>query len=172
MKCNSQNILITNHFLKDFTGSEIVVYDLTKEFLNLGYQVSIGAFIFDYPLKNLFDQLNCDFIDLNKIDHSYNDKFDIIWGQHFTTIDKIFLETNITSNFVIYSSLSPYEALESPPLSSEKINLFLANSLETKDKLVDMGLSAESIYLLPNPVSDSFFSKNINSFNKLLNFRT
>ena len=155
---NKSKILITNNTINNFSGSEIAVYDLAKEFLNLGFQVSIGAFKFDDPLKKLFNELDCDFIDFNKIDNSYDDKFDIIWGQHFTTIDKIFLETNISSNFTIYSSLSPYETLESPPLSAEKINLFLANSFETRNKLLDMGLTERSIYVLPNPVAHDFFS--------------
>lgn len=155
-----KSILITNQFLKDFSGSELAVYDISKEFINLGFKVTIGSFKFTSPLKNLFDELDCDFIDLNKIDDSYDNRFDIIWAQHFTTLDKIFLETKISSNFVVYSSLSPYESLESPPLSSEKVNLFLANSFETKNKLLDMGLSDESIYILPNPVRDNFFKVN------------
>ena len=167
MKYDNQKILITNHFLKEFSGSEIAVYDVAKEFITLGFKVTLGSFTFVSPLKDLFDELDCNFIDLNKIDDSYDDKFDIIWAQHFTTIDKILLETKISSNFIIYSSLSPYEALESPPLSSQKINLFLANSFETRDKLLDMGLSSESIYILPNPVSDDFFRININSLDKL-----
>ena len=152
-----KSIFIISQFLKEFSGSEIAIYDIAKEFINLGFKVTIGSFKFASPLKNLFDELDCDFIDLNILTESSDDKFDIIWAQHFTTLDKIFLETKITSNFVIFSSLSPYETLESPPLSVEKVNLFLANSFETKEKLIEMGLSNESIYLLPNPVTDNFF---------------
>jgi hypothetical protein len=166
-KFNKKTVFITNHFLKDFSGSEIAIYDLSKEFINLGFQVTIGSFKFDYPLKRLFDELDCAFLDLNKIDDTYDYKFDIIWAQHFTTIDKIFLDTKISSNFVIYSSLSPYESLESPPLCSEKINLFLANSHETRNKLLDMGLFDESIYVLPNPVSDNFFKETDRTLGKL-----
>ena len=152
-----KSIFIIGQFLKEFSGSEIAIYYIAKEFINLGFKVTIGSFKFASPLKNLFDELDCDFIDLNILTESSDDKFDIIWAQHFTTLDKIFLETKITSNFVIFSSLSPYETLESPPLSVEKVNLFLANSFETKEKLIEMGLSNESIYLLPNPVTDNFF---------------
>jgi hypothetical protein len=154
---NKKTILIMNQFLKDFSGSEIAVYDVAKEFINLGFKVTLGSFKFTSPLKDLFDELDCDFIDLNTLTEKDDDKFDIIWAQHFTTLDKILLETKILSNFVIFSSLSPYEALESPPLSAEKVNLFLANSFETKEKLIEMGLFEESIYLLPNPISDDFF---------------
>ena len=66
MKYDNQKILITNHFLKEFSGSEIAVYDVAKEFINLGFSVTIGSFTFISPLKDLFDELDCNFIDLNK----------------------------------------------------------------------------------------------------------
>ncbi len=150
-------LLITNHFLKEFTGSEIAVYDIAKEFIRRGFSVYIGSFKYEYPLKKFFDELGCYYIDLNKLGKNDSDFFDIIWLQHFTTADKIFTESNISAKYIIFSSLSPYEPLESPPLFSDKINIFLANSHETKKKLVSMGLTEESIYVLPNPVSDDFF---------------
>ena len=58
-------------FLKDFSGSEIAVYDVAKEFINLGFSVTIGSFTFISPLKDLFVELDCNFIKLNLYANAY-----------------------------------------------------------------------------------------------------
>lgn len=149
-----RKVLVTNHFLKDFTGSEIATLDLTKEFLSRGYDVTVGSFTFADPLKSKFDLLDVKMIDLSsaKAEH-----FDLIWAHHFTTLDTCLIDIGITADKIIFSSLSPYEALESPPLSIDKVDLVLANSHETRGTLIEMGIESSSIEIFPNPVSDAFF---------------
>jgi len=151
----AKKILITNHFLREFSGSEIATLDITKEFLAKGYIVCVGTFIFHDPLKTEFDKLNVRLIDLNTASAEH---FDLIWAHHFTTLDTCLIDIGITADKIIFSSLSPYESLESPPLSTEQVDLFLANSIETKDTLLDMGVDGAAIEILPNPVSDDFFT--------------
>ena len=149
-----KKILITNHFLKDYTGSEIATLDIAKEFLAREYNVTVGSFTLADPLKLEFDKLNIRFLDLNC---ALTEHFDIIWAHHFTTLDTCLIDVGITADKIIFSSLSPYEPLESLPLSIDKVSLFLANSMETKNILVEMGIYSEAIMLFPNPVSHEFF---------------
>ena len=148
-------ILITNHFLNGFSGSEILTLDIALAFKRLNYDVTVGTFVCKNPLKLEFDKHSINVINLNAIKEK--DFFDIIWSHHFTTIELCLFEKNISARKIIYSSLSPFNFLELPPLSIQEINLLLANSLENKNKLIDMGFSDKDILIFPNPVPESFY---------------
>lgn len=147
-------ILIMNHFLANFTGSEIATLDLATEFLTQGYNVTVGTFFLSDPLRLEFNKLNIRCLDLNT---ASSEHYDIIYAHHFTTLDTCLIDIGITADRIIFSSLSPYEPLESPPLSLEHVNLFLANSNETRNALIEMGLDNASVEILPNPVASGFF---------------
>ena len=151
-----KKVLLTNYFIREFTGSEMAIFDLTREFLKRGYDVTIGAFIFSDPLLSEFASLGVTLLDLN---NASTEHFSLIWAQHFITLDTCLIDSGITADKIIYSSLSPYESLESPPASVKYVNLFLANSSETKNVLVSMGLDECDVIIFPNPVNQSFFSK-------------
>lgn len=151
-----KKILLTNHFLRSFTGSELAIYDLAREFIDMEYHVSIGTFYYDYPLKSFFEKLDVEVLDLNK---SLKYEFDIIWSHHFTTLDTCLLDNNITANKIIFSSLSPYEPIECPPMYIDKINIILANSEENQNVLLGMGIPENKISVFPNPVRREFFIK-------------
>ncbi len=150
---SSPSILFTTHFLKGFTGSELAIYDLAREFLARGYEVAVGSFENQMPLIQFFEEINVRIIDLKNIDSEY---FDFVWSQHFTTIELI-VAKGLRAKKIIFSSLSPYEPLESPPLCIDKISLFLANSDETKDALCKMGVSQDEVMIFPNPASHEYF---------------
>ena len=154
LQAGSMKILITNHFLEGFSGSEILTLDIAIAFKRLNYNVTVGTFTYRNPLKIEFEKHSINVIDLNTIEEK--DFFDIIWCHHFTTIDLCLLEKHITASKIIYSSLSPFESLEAPPLSVQEVNLFLANSLENKNKLMEMGVSVKDIIIFPNPVPENF----------------
>ena len=151
-----KKVLLTNYFIREFTGSEMAIFDLAREFLKRGYDVTIGAFIFSDPLLSEFASLGVTLLDLN---NASTEHFSLIWAQHFITLDTCLIDSGITADKIIYSSLSPYESLESPPVSVKYVNLFLANSSETKNVLVSMGLDECDVIIFPNPVNQSFFSK-------------
>lgn len=151
-----KKILLTNHFLRDFTGSELAIYDLAREFRDMEYHVSIGTFDYDNPIKSLFKKLDVEILDLNK---SLNREFDIIWAHHFTTLDACLLDNDITANKIIFSSMSPYEPLECPPMYIDKITIVLVNSEENKNTLLDMKIPEKKISVFPNPVRREFFIK-------------
>ena len=151
-----KKILLTNYFIREFSGSEMAIFDLAREFLKRGYDVTIGAFIFSDPLLSEFASLGVTLLDLN---NASTEHFSLIWAQHFITLDTCLIDSGITADKIVYSSLSPYESLESPPVSVKYVNLFLANSSETKNVLVSMGLDECDVIIFPNPVNQSFFSK-------------
>ncbi|GHA06352.1 hypothetical protein [Oceanisphaera arctica] len=148
------SVLVTNQFLRDFTGSELACLDLAGAFLRRGWLVTLACFEHDEPLARQVRELGIAPVLLDTLEPAH---FDLIWAHHFTTLDYCLLELGITAERVIFSSLSPYEPLESPPLCADRVNLFLANSPETRATLLEMGLAAERVALFSNPVSEAFF---------------
>lgn len=147
-------VLLCNHFLRDFTGSEVACLDLARSFAKAGHQVEVACFEQGEPMAGL---LECDGLAVRGFDELAGQHFDLIWAHHFTTLDHCLLDLAITAQTVVFSSLSPYEPLESPPLCLEQVGLFLANSPETRATLLEMGLPQDRVRLFANPVALEFF---------------
>ena len=151
-----KKVLILNSFIKKYTGSEITTFELAKTFRELGFEVSVAAFDLDQPFICEFEKLAIRLVNICNLKN--NEFYDIIWAHHFITLEYCLLDKEIRSNKVVFSSLSPYTPLESPPFVLDKVSVFLANSLETKEKLISMGIAEENIRLFPNPVPSYFFN--------------
>jgi len=153
-----KNVLLLTHHLESFAGSEINIYELTITFQRLGYTVEIGTFIYGDPIKELFQkhQLNVKNLFFDTLDLK---QYDLIWAQHAPTLSYVLFELSITTDKIIFSSLSPYEPLEVPPIYLDKyIALYLANSEETKKQMIFEGVSQEKIKILHNSVIAPFFT--------------
>lgn len=151
-----KKVLILNSFIKKYTGSEITTFELAKTFRELGFEVSVAAFDLDQPFICEFEKLAIRLVNICNLKN--NEFYDIIWAHHFITLEYCLLDKEIRSNKIVFSSLSPYTPLESPPFVLDKVSVFLANSLETKEKLISMGITEENIRLFPNPVPSYFFN--------------
>ncbi|WP_162541312.1 glycosyltransferase [Aggregatibacter actinomycetemcomitans] len=141
--------------------------ELAKTFKELDFTVYVSAFEVGQPLIDEFSKSSINIVNIYNLPD--NEDYDIIWAHHFITLEYCLLDKRIKSNKIIFSSLSPYTPLECPPFVLDKISLFLANSLETKDKLVSMGIKADIISIFPNPVPSYFFNfnKNFNSIQRI-----
>lgn len=148
-----KKVLLTNHFLREFTGAEVAIYDLAKFFKGMGCDVIVGAYYFDNPLLEHFKDLSIGLVQLNDVQAGQH--FDLIWAHHFTTLDYVLIDKEITASKVVFSTLSPTEILETPPLSFKSVDVFLANSMETQSALKKLGLKKSLVF--PNPVDAGFF---------------
>jgi O-antigen biosynthesis protein len=152
------NILITNHHLVNFSGSELTTFYMAKEFQSLGCSVTIATFYFDSPIKKIFDDQNIKVVNVleNKLKQK---KFDLIWSHHSPVLTNCIFENNVIADTIIFSSLSPFEPLEAPPVFANMLSLCLANSMETRDKLINEGVDETRIFVLNNSVSNDFFDE-------------
>lgn len=160
-----RQILLLTHHLKDLAGSEINILELSREFLSLGFKVEVGTFSYGYPIKKYF---NNESIEVKNIlqEKVNSQKYDLLWVQHAPLLAFILFESEIEFENIIFSSLSPNEPLEVPPLYlKEFISLFLANSNETKEQMLSEGLKSSEVQIFPNSVPGNFFdfSKSIYS---------
>lgn len=152
-----KSILILNSFLKEYTGSEIVTLELAEFFAEQGARVTVSSFCISHPLMDSFNIENVQLINLSNLESNFH--YDIIWAHHFSTIEYSFLEKNISADKVIFSSLSHFTCLETPPLILDKLTHLLVNSIENKNSLVELGFNKDDIYLFPNPAPNVFFNQ-------------
>lgn len=158
MSIIKKRVLLSVQALVDIAGSELNVLSIAKEFTRMGYEVEIATFRYEDPIKSIMykHNFNVKNISVEKLDHS---EYDLIWAHHFPTIYNILIEKNIRANKIIFSSLSPFEPLEVPPLFVNDLNLCLANSYETKDQLIRENVESDLIYVFPNYAPSEFLEQ-------------
>lgn len=161
------NILLTTHNLKNYGGSELNILDLAIELSNENADVFVATFLYDYPIKKLFDDKKIKVVNI-LTDNLPIRQFDLIWAQHAPVLYHILFEQNIIADKIIFSSLSPYEPLEVSPAFVNDLTFCLANSYETRDQLIIEGVSPEQIFVFPNSVSEDFFQQSFVNQSKLL----
>jgi hypothetical protein len=160
---SQRKILLTNYFMRYFTGSELVTFNLAKLFKSYGYEVTIATLAIDNPLSELLQAENINLLPANSpLLKGMN--FDLIWSHHSQVLYNCLLEQGITASQVIYSCLGPFEPLEAPPVFINDLTLCLSNSYETKDKLITEQVNSKHIKVFPNSVEEACFKyrKNFN----------
>ena len=186
-------ILITCLLFKEFTGSEMYVYELAKNLIQDGHDVSILAAHVNGPLTNLGRQLGIKIYDfdsppgfkmgdgrwsLNTPDGVIVSKpnlyyklsevsFDVIHTQH-TPITQLIvnLYPNIKKISTIHSEIIPQEK----PIIHESIVEYIAIRPEIKNYLMsEFNISEDKINVIYNPVDETKFNvKNTKTENSIL----
>jgi len=159
------NILLGTHHLVDFAGSELVIFDLAQHFMSNNHNVSVVTFSYGDPVKKIFEDANISVTNIMKEKLQKKD-FDLMWIQHAPVCYALIYNDDINANYVISSSLSPFEPLETPPVFANHLSLCLANSNETRDRLIEFNIDPDNIFVFKNSVPDSYFQsykENINS---------
>lgn len=160
-------VMLTNHRLRHYAGSELATLDLAVEFKRRGWDVYVGCFELSKSIKKLFDAVEVKWVNLNlELDLS-GYYFDLMWGHHFTTFNRCLVNYKINVRQVIYSSLSPYEPLECPPIFANGLPAVFANSHETARQIVAHGVQEKNIYVFENCVPDYYFDKKVNRSGEL-----
>lgn len=141
-------LLLTNH-LAMYGGSEIQIFELYQYFKNQNHTAQVYANYFDQPMMSLFST-NDIIYDIEQINLN---EFDVVWSQHciFSRLFKSKIYQNLQLKlFSVH--LSPFEIFEYGSLPYMKyINAyFIANSFETRDKLIDFGIENQHIYTSHN----------------------
>lgn len=145
-----KTVIVTNNFLKFYSGSELIAIDLCDYFITKGWNVYLCAFEIDYPLVK---HLNLQVKRVNLKKESIPIKqADLIIGHHNNVIDKV-LET-VQCNTVIQNSLSVLSGIED---YSSKATKLLANSWETK--IIKQGKVSLPIEVFVNSCNDTYFQK-------------
>jgi glycosyltransferase involved in cell wall biosynthesis len=149
-------ILIGCILFKEFTGSEMYVYELAKGLLNLNYDVSvvspnIGGRLTDLAIKHGIKVYT--FNTLNK-----NENFDLIHCQHFPITQELIKIFPITKKIcTIHSEVNSTEN----PIQHFSIFKYIAIRPEIKEHLINkFGILSDMIEVIYNPIDETRFNTN------------
>ena len=148
-------ILLTNRELCQLGGSELVTVELAEEFGRQGHDVTV----YTPRTGDLIDTSH-----LNVVTEKPNTAdFDLLWIHHNLLVYDLGFKKR-EGQKIVFNHMSSYVQLEWPQIASYQnglADLTLANSEETRDKLVALGL--ESVKLFQNPAPKCFESLNRSS---------
>jgi O-antigen biosynthesis protein len=156
-------VLLTNHHLVNYGGSELVTLDLATEFQQLGWDVTVATFQLGSKVEENFKERGVKVV--NILNKSLTQiEFDLIWSHHFPVLIKCLVEDAIKTKYLVISSLSPYESLETIPFFYAQADLILCNSEETKKQIIkdrnSTSVNGDEIFVFKNSVPSSWFNLN------------
>lgn len=151
-----KTILLTNHMIKDYTGSELDVCSVGKTLVQMGYQVEAATYDLGNPLLKEYENSGIIFTDLSK-ENLVLKNYDLIIGHHNTIFMDCLMRKDITYKKVIFSSLSPWVPVEQPPACANDLTLCMANSSETFVKMKSLGVKEENMVIFPNYILPEYF---------------
>lgn len=152
----NQAILLTNHHLKEYAGSELVTLDLALLFQSRGWSVVVATFATGRPVSVLFAAHGIPIYDVLEEPLPFR-QFDLTWGHHFPVIVKCLVDDGVVTRKLIVSSLSSFVPIEAPPLFANRADAVLANSQETFAEMKGCWKDIEPI-ILPNSVPKAWFN--------------
>lgn len=149
---NTMRVLITNHLLRSYTGSEIFTYTIA-DFLRrrgvevVAYSKYVGVIRSDFeaidvPVVEDLEQIQADEFDVAHVHHNIN-ALEI--RQRFARLPIVFLSHGVL----------PF--LEQPPCIDIAISKFLAVSEEVKENLLEKGVAENDIEIFRNIVDSGKF---------------
>lgn len=152
------NVLITNYFIRNYTGSEINALQLCNALKNLGINADVATFFFDEPLKQIFEENDITVKILFNAELEL-EKYDLIWAHHIHTINHLIFHHQLESTKIIYSCLGPFSPLAVPPYYHNELNSVLSNSEGNTSVLLAEGVAREKIHYFPNYAPQEFFKQ-------------
>jgi O-antigen biosynthesis protein len=161
-----KSALVACSRLVEFAGAEITALEMAKTLEQLGYKVQLAALEIGSPLKETLEQAAINYINLQDT-KILNKSFDLVWIFHNIAAYHVFINANIKTNFAIYTSLSHFEPIESPPLTHLSFSAYSVHSKENYDFFIDKYPELKNkVQILQNSAPIAFF----NQFNKKKSF--
>ncbi|WP_374265681.1 glycosyltransferase [Zoogloea sp.] len=115
--------------LVDFAGAEIASIEIAEALRDLGVQVKLAALEVGKVIESEIKHLGIDCIDLSASRIS-GEQFDLVWVSHYVTAYHLFIKEAVFARVGIFSSLSHFEPIETPPLPSVYFSRYTVNSEE------------------------------------------
>jgi lipopolysaccharide biosynthesis protein len=154
VELKGRKALLACQFFSGFSGSEIVTLELAEALSRAGASVMIAAAHVGGPIDAWAARAG---VPVATIDGVASGPYDLLWVHHWPVWSRID-ELCVDARRIVYSCLSPFEPRELPPLAGRAVHVYVANSEETRARLVDdFGLPPERVALFRNSAPQSFF---------------
>ena len=132
-----RTVLIACSRLVDLAGAEVTTLELAEAFKGLGWAVSVACFEVSSEMRAQLSSVGARVLDLSaKNTFSCCTKFDLAWIHHFVAAERILADDALTLGKVVYSSLSHFSPLESPPPTRFQLSHYLVHSQESLEHFV------------------------------------
>jgi glycosyltransferase involved in cell wall biosynthesis len=150
----SLKVLIGCLFFKNFTGSEMYVYELARNLIKLGCDVTVTSPYIGGKLTDLALTKGIKVVDINKLS---TDVYDVIHTQHKPVTEYL---VNKFPNIKKISSIhSEIISLEEPVIHSS-IKHYIAIRPSIKDFLIEKhNISSDNISVIYNPIDEERFKR-------------
>ena len=160
-----KQVLLTNMYFAQFSGSELYTYELAKLFESKGYDVTIAVALKANPMVSFLDKHeNIKVIEVTK-EYLDNKRFDIVFVQHFSVFDYLITKYEIEYKKMIVSILSILSNFELLPSYINHADVISCVSQECRDVILKKEDIKNKIFVFENSVFESDFS--LNGKNKL-----
>ncbi|MBZ0182679.1 MAG: TDP-N-acetylfucosamine:lipid II N-acetylfucosaminyltransferase [Melioribacteraceae bacterium] len=147
-------ILITNHHLLDYTGSEVYTLTIAECLKKAGHEIIVYSKYVD-KIKIEFDRLNIPIV--QNLSEIADLKFDIAHVHH--NINALEVRYHFPKLPIVFLSHGVIPFLEQPPYTEIGISKYLAVSSEVKNNLIKHGISDESITIIGNLIDSNKFKQ-------------
>ena len=115
--------------LVDFAGAEIASLEIAETLRDLGVQVKLAALEIGPVVASEIKLLGIDYVDLSSSSIS-GAEFDLIWVSHYIAAYHLLVKEGVRVKTGIFSSLSHFEPIETPPLPCLLFSQYTVNSEE------------------------------------------
>lgn len=149
-------ILIGCLLFKEFTGSEMYVFELSKNLIKLGHDVSVVSKHIGGPLTEMAKNLGIKIYNLSQ--PPKNEKFDIIHGQHHPVVSELLkIYPNTPMVCTIHSEVIQLEN----PIFHPNIKKYIAIRPEIKNHIINnfFPISEKMVDIIYNPIDAERFNK-------------
>lgn len=154
-------ILLSNHHLTDYTGSEIFTFTIAKFLKKRGHKAIVYSKFVDKMLP-FFEKENISVI--NNLETIKNINFDLASVSH--NINACEIRYYFPKLLIIYLAQGIMPVLEQPPTLNLSISLFLAISNSVRNNLIKKGIAKNKIKIFRNLVDENLF-KSTNELNQI-----
>jgi hypothetical protein len=145
-------ILITNHALRDYTGSDIFTYVIADFLTRKGHTVTAYS---KYLGKVAADLTRLDVRIVDDLSEISKERFDIAHVHH--NINALEIRYYFSKIPMVFLSHGVLPTLEKPPYININLNHFLAVSEEVRDHLVSLGKEEHKVLVFRNIVDSEKF---------------
>lgn len=128
-----RNALVTTFHFNSYNGSPLVALDVACALRGCGVDATIATFALGEPMRARASAAGVRTVDLDVISGTLDldDSYDLVWGQHWPVHLIVSHRLGVRARYLVMSSLSPFEPLESIPPSAVGADLVVFNSAET-----------------------------------------